>query len=264
MSLRRLALTAAAFTAAALTAGAALAQSQPYEQIRPAADGWTVDLGVGALYSKDSGGDTGSETRVVPWVSANYRDVIYLNAIDGLGWNAVKTDSFRAGLQLRPRFSPEDIDGLDLDRPDFGADVAAYAFQRLPGNIVVGGRVSRDVSDVSEGTEYYASVGHQRVTPIGLMNVSVYARGGDAKLADAYYGVSAEEAARNGIAPYSPGSGLQGAGASLFLLVPLNDKWGAGALVNYERRLGDVADSPLSEEDDTIRTGVFFARRFGG
>lgn len=109
MSLRRLALTAAAFTAAALTAGAALAQSQPYEQIRPAPDGWTVDLGVGALYSKDSGGDTGSETRVVPWVSANYRDVVYLNAIDGLGWNAVKTDSFRAGLQLRPRFSPDDI-----------------------------------------------------------------------------------------------------------------------------------------------------------
>lgn len=134
MSLRRLALTAAAFTAAALTGGAALAQSQPYEQIRPAADGWTVDLGVGALYSKDSGGDTGSETRVVPWVSANYRDVVYLNAIDGLGWNAIKTDSFRAGLQLRPRFSPEDIEGLDLDRPDFGADVAAYAFQRLPGN----------------------------------------------------------------------------------------------------------------------------------
>ncbi|OYW92514.1 MAG: structural protein MipA, partial [Caulobacterales bacterium 32-67-6] len=122
----------------------------------------------------------------------------------------------------------------------------------------------RDVTDVSEGTEYYASVGHQRVTPIGLMNVSVYARGGDAKLADAYYGVSAAEAARNGIDAYSPGSGLQGAGASLFLLVPLNDKWGAGALINYERRLGDVADSPLSQEDDAIRTGVFFARRFGG
>ena len=171
------------------------------------ANGNGLKLQIGA--SKDSGGDTGSETRVVPWVSANYRDVVYLNAIDGLGWNAIKTDSFRAGLQLRPRFSPEDIEGLDLDRPDFGADVAAYAFQRLPGNIVVGGRVSRDVSDVSEGTEYYASVGHQRVTPIGLMNVSVYARGGDAKLADAYYGVSAEEAARNGIAPYSPGSGLQ-------------------------------------------------------
>jgi outer membrane scaffolding protein for murein synthesis (MipA/OmpV family) len=97
-----------------------------------------------------------------------------------------------------------------------------------------------------------------------LLNASVYARGGDAKLADAYYGVSTAEAVRNGIDAYSPGSGLQGAGASLVLLVPIGDKWGAGALVNYERRLGDVADSPLSQEDDTIRTGVFFARRFGG
>lgn len=248
----------------AAVAGSALAQSQPYEQIRPAPQNWTVDLGAGVLYRNDSNGDTGSKTTVAPWVSANYRDLVYLNPIDGLGWNAIKTDDFRAGLQLRPRFSPDDIEGLDLDRPDFGADLAAYAYKRLPGNIVVGGRVSRDVTDVSEGTEYYASVGHQRVTPVGLLNASVYARGGDAKLADAYYGVSTAEAVRNGIDAYSPGSGLQGAGASLVLLVPIGDKWGAGALVNYERRLGDIADSPLSQEDDTIRTGVFFARRFGG
>ena len=89
-------------------------------------------------------------------------------------------------------------------------------------------------------------------------------RGGDAKLADAYYGVSTSEATANGIAAYSPGGGLQGAGASLILLVPIGDKWGAGGLLNYERRLGDVADSPLSRNDDAIRTGVFIARRFGG
>ena len=50
----------------------------------------------------------------------------------------------------------------------------------------------------------------------------------------------------------------------LVLLVPVGDKWGAGALLNYERRLGDVADSPLSQSDDAVRTGVFIARRFGG
>lgn len=176
----------------------------------------------------------------------------------------VKTDDFRAGVQVRPRFSADDIEGLALDRPGFGADLAAYAFKRLPGNVVVGGRISRDISDVSEGTEYYASVGHQRVTPVGLLNASVYVRGGDAKLADAYYGVSTSEATANGIAAYSPGGGLQGAGASLILLVPIGDKWGAGGLLNYERRLGDVADSPLSRNDDAIRTGVFIARRFGG
>lgn len=47
-------------------------------------------------------------------------------------------------------------------------------------------------------------------------------------------------------------------------MAPIGDKWGAGALVNYERRLGDVADSPLSQNDDAIRAGVFVARRFGG
>ena len=182
MTLRLLALSAVA--ACTAFAGSALAQSQPYEQIRPESQGWTVDLGAGVLYRNDSNGDTGSKTTVAPWISANYRDIVYLTPIDGLGWNAIKTDDFRAGLQLRPRFSADDIEGLTLDSPGFGADLAAYAYKRLPGNVVVGGRISRDVSDVSEGTEYYASVGHQRVTPVGLLNASVYVRGGDSKLAD--------------------------------------------------------------------------------
>ena len=76
--------------------------------------------------------------------------------------------------------------------------------------------------------------------------------------------VDAAQAARSGRAVYTPGGGLQGAGASLVLLVPIGDKWGAGALLNYERRLGDVADSPLSQNDDAFRGGLFIARRFGG
>lgn len=117
---------------------------------------------------------------------------------------------------------------------------------------------------VFSGTPHDPAIGHQRVTPFGLLNASAYVRGGDSKLADAYYGVSSAEAAANRISAYSPGGGLQGAGASLVLLVPVGDKWGAGALLNYERRLGDVADSPLSQSDDAVRTGVFIARRFGG
>ena len=94
------------------------------------------------------------------------------------------------------------------------------------------------------------------MTRIGLLNTSLYVRGGDDKLADAYYGVSPAEAAVNGIEAYSPGGGLHGAGVSLSLVAPIGDKWGAGALVNYERRLGDVADSPLSQNDDAIRAGL--------
>ena len=259
----RLTLSSAVAAAACLFAAPALAQTQPYEPAGPQQD-WTVDLGAGAMVSQDANGDTGSETRVVPYIAANWRDVVYFSPFEGVGWNLVRSDSFRAGVQVRPRFSPEDIEGLSLDRPDFGADAAIYAFQRLPGNVVIGGRISRDISDVSEGTEYYASVGHQRRSRIGVINLTAFARGGDARLADAYYGVSPAEAAANGIAAYAPGGGIQGAGVNALLLVPLNRQWGVGAMAGYERRLGDVADSPLSRSDDSWRVGTFVARRFGG
>lgn len=249
--------------AACLLAAPALAQTQPFESAGPQQN-WTVDLGAGVIASQDSNGDTGGQTNVVPYVSVNWRDTAYFSPFDGVGWNVVKTESFRAGVQIRPRFSPDDIEGLTLARPDFGADAAVYAFQRLPGNIVVGGRVSRDISDVSEGTEYYASVGHQRMTRIGLLNLTAFGRGGDRKLAGAYYGVSPTEAALNGIAAWEPDGGIQGAGINALLVAPINRQWAVGALAGYERRLGDVADSPLSESDDSWRVGGFVARRFGG
>jgi len=239
-----------------------LAQTAPYERVGPQQD-WTVDLGAGVLYSQDSNGDTGGQTNAVPYIAANWRDTVYFSPFEGLGWNVVNTDSFRAGVQVRPRFGPDDIEGLTLERPDFGADAAVYAFQRLPGNIVIGGRVSRDISDVSEGTEYYASVGHQRTTPVGLLNATAFVRGGDRKLADAYYGVDASDALANGISAYAPDGGVQGAGVNLVLVAPLNKQWAIGGLAGYERRLGDIADSPLSENDDTWRVGGFIARRFG-
>jgi outer membrane protein len=260
--MHRLSLTLAVAMAAIALPNLASAQTQPYQPAGPQQD-WTVDLGVGVLFSQDSGGDTGQETRAVPYIAANWRDRVYFSPFEGLGWNVVSTPTFRAGVQLRPRFEADEIEGLDLDRPNFGADAAAYAYQRLSGNIVVGARVSRDISDVSEGTEYQASVGHQRTTPVGLLNTSLYVRGGDRRLADAYYGVSASEAAANAIEAYSPDGGLQGAGATALLIVPFSGSWAAGGLVNYERRLGDIADSPLSRSDDAWRLGAFVARRFG-
>lgn len=260
--LRPLSLTVAVMALAAFATEAA-AQSEPFERTGPQQD-WTVDVGVGAIYSQDAGGDTGGKANVIPYISANWRDQIYFSPFEGLGWNILKTESFRAGVQLRPRFGPDDIEGLTLERPDFGADAAVYAYQRLPGNIVVGGRVSRDVTGVSDGTEYQVSVAHQRWTPLGGLNASAYVRGGDQKLADAYYGVSSAEAVTNAISAYTPDGGLQGAGATLLLISPLGRNWAVGGLVNYERRLGDIADSPLSRNDDSWRVGTFVSRRFGG
>jgi outer membrane protein len=237
----------------------ALAQAQPFEAVE-AAQTWKVDVGGGVVRGFSVTGGNSDEASFTAWGSASYRDIVYANGLDGLGWNVIKRDDFRAGVQLRPRFATGDIDGMD--RPDLGADATLYAFKRLPGNIVVGGRIQHDVTGDGAGMDYYGSVGHQRVTRVGLLQTLAYMRGGDDKRAQRYYGVSATEAARSGFDAFAPSGGLSVAGAAALLAVPIGDRFGAGAFVNYEQRLGDIKDSSLIDDDHVWRAGVIGVVRF--
>lgn len=250
------ALAAALFT---LPAPSALAQSMPYEAVE-APTTWKVDVGGGVVRGFSATGNTSDEFNVTAWGSASYRDVIYANGLDGLGWNAVKRDDLRMGVQLRPRFAAGDIEGMD--RPDLGADAALYAYKRLPGNIVVGGRIQHDVSGDDAGMEYHASVGHQRITRVGLLQTSAYVRGGDDARAQRYYGVSSAEAPGSGFAAFAPSGGLSGVGAVALLAIPIGDRFGMGGFINYEQRLGDLKDSPLVEDDHVWRAGLIGVVRF--
>jgi len=252
----RLALLTAAF--AGLPA-AALAQSQPFQPVE-APQTWKVDVGGGFVRGFSVSGDKAEDFNFTAWGSASYRDIVYANGLDGLGWNAIKRDGFHAGVQLRPRFAAGDIDGMD--RPDLGADAALYAFKRLPGNIVVGGRIQHDATGDDAGLEYYGSVSHQRVTPIGLLQTMAYMRGGSDERVQRYYGVTAQEAANTDYAAFTPSGGLSAAGAAALLAVPIGDRYGVGAFFNYEQRLGDIKDSPLIEHDHVWRAGVIGVVRF--
>jgi outer membrane scaffolding protein for murein synthesis (MipA/OmpV family) len=252
----RLALLTAAF--AGLPA-AALAQSQPFQPVETPQT-WKVDVGGGFVRGFSVSGDKAEDFNFTAWGSASYRDIVYANGLDGLGWNAIKRDGFHAGVQLRPRFAAGDIDGMD--RPDLGADAALYAFKRLPGNIVVGGRIQHDATGDDAGLEYYGSVSHQRVTPIGLLQTMAYMRGGSDERVQRYYGVTAQEAANTDYAAFTPSGGLSAAGAAALLAVPIGDRYGVGAFFNYEQRLGDIKDSPLIEDDHVWRAGVIGVVRF--
>lgn len=254
----RLLLLSAAFS---VTASAAFAQSQPYEQVE-APKTWRVDVGGGITHGFSATGNTGDDINYTAWGSASYRDIVYANGLDGLGWNAVMSDDFRAGVQLRPRFSAGDIEGSSLDRPGLGADAALYAYKRLPGNVVVGGRVQQDVTGDDAGLSYFASVGHRRVTPVGLLSLTSYVTGGDDKRLRRYYGVTPAEAPGSGFSAFEPEGGLSGVGAAALLAVPIGDRFGVGGFVNYEHRLGDTRNSPLIEDKGVWRAGLIGVIRF--
>ncbi|MNN07220.1 MltA-interacting protein MipA [compost metagenome] len=257
---RRLAaLTAVAFVA--LPAASALAQAQPYEAVE-ATKTWKVDIGGGVVRGFSATGAKSDQFNFTAWGSASYRDVIYANGLDGLGWNAIKRDGFHAGVQLRPRFAAGDIEGSTLDRPDLGADAAIYAYKRLPGNVVVGGRIQHDATGDDAGMEYMASVGHQRVTPVGLLQVMAYGRAFDDARAKRYFGIAPDAVPGSGFTAFEPSGGAAGAGAAALLAIPIGDRFGMGAFVNYEQRLGDIKDSPLLKDDHVWRAGLIGVVRF--
>lgn len=248
-------------SASALISSKSLAQTAPFEAFEPSRR-WRVDVGGGVVHGFSATGDNDRDVNFVPWGSASYRDVIYANGLDGVGWNIVTGEKLRMGVQLRPRFSAGKVKGVDLDRPGLGADATVYAFRRLPGNVVAGGRVQYDATGDDAGLEYYFSVAQQSVTRFGLLQTMAYLRGGDEDRNQRYYGVSQSQAIA-GFSPYEAGAGLAGAGGALFLAVPIGERFGLGAFVNYERYLGDVADSPLLDKPDAWRAGLIGVARFG-
>lgn len=255
-------LATATLTALALSAGIAHAQSQPFKAVEEPTR-WKVDVGGGFVKGfSASGGDTDGYNWTF-WGSASYRDILYANGLDGLGWNAVKKDDFHAGVQLRPRFATRDIDGF-ADRPELGADAALYAYKRLPGNIVVGGRIQHDVVDDNAGLSWTVQASTQRVTPVGLLQVMAYGKGSDADRINRYFGVSAADSAASGVPQFEAKGGVSAAGAAALLAVPIGDRYGIGAFANYEQYLGDTADSPLLKDDYVWRTGIIGVMRFNG
>ena len=237
----------------------AMAQSQPFIPAE-APQTWKVDIGGGVVRGFSATGNNSDEASFTAWGSASYRDIVYANGLDGLGWNAIKRDGFHAGVQLRPRFAAGDIDGMD--RPELGADAALYAYKRLPGNIVVGGRIQHDATGDDAGMEYYGSISHQRVTRVGLLQTMAYMRPASDERVQRYYGVSAAEASSSGFAAFEPSGGLSAAGAAALLAIPIGDRYGMGAFVNYEQRLGDIKDSPLLKDDHVWRAGLIGVVRF--
>lgn len=67
----------------------------------------------------------------------------------------------------------------------------------------------------------------------------------DSKYQRAYFGVNTNAAARTGLPVYSPGGGLQAAGAAATALYQFDERWGIYGFAKYDRLVRDAADSPI-------------------
>jgi outer membrane scaffolding protein for murein synthesis (MipA/OmpV family) len=89
----------------------------------------------------------------------------------------------------------------------------------------------------------------------------------DARYHRAYFGVTAAEAARTGLAAYRPGGGIQAVGATAGFLKRLGKRFGLYSYAKYDRLVGDSADSPVVRgfgSRDQLSGGLALTYTFGG
>jgi outer membrane protein len=80
-----------------------------------------------------------------------------------------------------------------------------------------------------------------------------------------YLGVTPAEAARSGLAAYSPGGGFKGVGFETVGRYEFTPQWAVLGSVAYEKLIGDAAASPITKagDDDQFTAKLGLSYRFG-
>jgi outer membrane scaffolding protein for murein synthesis (MipA/OmpV family) len=89
----------------------------------------------------------------------------------------------------------------------------------------------------------------------------------DGRYHRAYFGVTAAESARTGLAAYRPGGGIQAVGATAGFLKQLTRRFGLYSYAKYDRLVADSARSPVVRtygSRDQFSGGLALTYTFGG
>lgn len=227
---------------------------------------WDVRLGAGLEHEPTYQGSDESETELSPILLVAYRGSwgnLFL-AGDGLGYSRMLTD--RLGIQLQLEL--EDTREVEDDER-----LAGLGDQDEELELEIGGRYfigpySLDAAVAfatgEKGVVWF--VGGSRTWRAADDRLFVTLRadlsGSDEKNQQTDFGITPEQSDASGFPVYTPGGGLKSFGVGLGAEYQLSDRWFLHVDVDYERLLGDVADSPIVFDENNIEAAIGVLYRF--
>ncbi|MBF9150410.1 MipA/OmpV family protein [Novosphingobium sp. 1Y9A] len=263
----------------AQTAPAANAPARPAGP-PPAPQGWTMTVGVAPVFGMAWAGSKDTALSIFPGLRVNYKDTLFLSVQDGLGWNAVNRDGWKAGPIVRSRFGRNEDDGGSPFLVAGGSDAL-----RGMGDIGIAGegggfvekrlgakRQWRLRAEVRQGFGAHEGVvGDVLAQYSGRSGRLMYAVGPRATFASGdfmrtYYGVDAGQSARTGLAVSRPDGGLASYGLGANLIRPLDRKRAVAVFAGVDRLGGEPAGSSLIRERGQrtqFSIGLGYSYRFG-
>lgn len=267
-------------TAPALPAGApAAAGARPAgPPMQP--QGWTMTVGVAPLFGMAWQGSKDTALSVFPDLRINYKDTLFLSVPDGLGWNAVNADGWKAGPLVKLRFGRNESNGGSPFQLLGGSDALIGM-----GDIGVAGEAGgfvekrfgtkqqwRARAEVRQGFGAHEGVvGDVQATYSGRTGKVLYSVGPRATFATAdymqtYFGVDAGQAVRTGLAVSRPDGGLVSYGIGGNVIRPLDRRRVVTLFAGVDRLGGEPAGSSLIRERGQrtqFTVGLGYGFRFG-
>ena len=245
----------------------------------PPAQGWTLSIGAAALFSPVWNGSRTMALSIVPDLRVNYNDTLFASIPDGLGWNAINADGWKAGPIAKIRFgrnentggSPFLLVGESTALRGMGdvrvaGEVGGFAEKRFGAK-----RQWRARAELRKGFG-----GHRGV--VGDVSMAYLARSGrtmisvgpratfaSANYLQTYFGVNDLQAQRTGLATYRADGGLVSYGLSAALIRPLGRRRAVTVFSQLDRLGGEAGQSSLIRERGQrtqFTLGVSYSVRF--
>lgn len=229
-----------------------VAQSQ-----KPPSEGWRFGVGVASIYNPLYEGDNEYGFSIVPDVRVKYGKHFFSSIGEGTGWKFQPSKKWELGPIARYKFSrseekepsPFQVSGETDDLNGLGdvsgaAEVGGFLIykpfvflsSRLELRKGFGGH-SGFLADSS------VSLGQKWGPVIQKFGLSV--RYASRNYMTTYFGVSAEQSGRSGLAEYSPDGGLRSVGLSSLSIYPVKYPWTIVGIANARMLQHEIARSSL-------------------
>jgi outer membrane scaffolding protein for murein synthesis (MipA/OmpV family) len=243
-------------------------QRPAFEEQKDAAGDWDVSIGAGLLVKPEFLGSEDYEIIPLPVIDARWRENLSINTRDGISYDILKGEEYKAGIGAGYDFGRDEDDGDD-NWLDGTGDIDPAIETRLYAEygwepVWLEGEVRADTfSSGHEGWLANVGVKYRRLSGKTLyVSMGPSLTWASEDYMDSYFGIDAAQAAQSRFGAYDTDSGLRDYSFEFLAVYSFNERWSASGFGEVTRLTGDAADSPITQEEAQFSTGAAVSYRF--
>lgn len=226
---------------------------------------WSIRIVAIGLYKPDYEGSDDYELRGFPMINIIWRNTLFLSPRKGLGAYLWNHDDVKLGVSISYSFGRDEDDSSHLDGLGdiHGGATANVLFEWKIDDFSFDARYEQQFTGQDTGFQGHISLGYNmRLGENIILKPSVKTTYASSKYMEEYFSISPGQSSLSGLSVYELDSGFKSAGIHFITIYRLNRYWGVQGMANYDRLLGNAADSPVVRDENQYLLGIGLSYNF--